>query len=116
MWEPQRFTTIWAFMACYRDSFSTDIRNEAAHIYTFAINPIVICDACSDVIYFRLFEGMQSFKVGWRVQSYKFGLSLFICLVRQSVKFEVEFLFMGQTQYACENPNSVVTSNQYNKM
>jgi hypothetical protein len=22
IWEPRRFTTLWAFMACYRDSFS----------------------------------------------------------------------------------------------
>jgi hypothetical protein len=22
MWEPQRFTTLWAFTACYRDSFT----------------------------------------------------------------------------------------------
>jgi hypothetical protein len=22
MWEPQRLTTLWAFMACYRDSFT----------------------------------------------------------------------------------------------
>jgi hypothetical protein len=22
IWEPRRLTTVWAFMACYRDSFS----------------------------------------------------------------------------------------------
>jgi hypothetical protein len=22
MWEPERLTTLWAFMACYRDSFT----------------------------------------------------------------------------------------------
>jgi hypothetical protein len=22
MWEPKRLTTLWAFMACYRDSFT----------------------------------------------------------------------------------------------
>jgi hypothetical protein len=22
MWEPRRLTTLWAFMACYRDSFT----------------------------------------------------------------------------------------------
>jgi hypothetical protein len=27
MWEPQRLTTLWAFAACYRDSFTLSFRS-----------------------------------------------------------------------------------------
>jgi hypothetical protein len=27
MWEPRRLTTLWAFTACYRDSFPLQVRN-----------------------------------------------------------------------------------------
>jgi hypothetical protein len=41
MWEPQRLTTLWAFMACYRDNFTLqEVRwdrggTERAGDYTF---------------------------------------------------------------------------------
>jgi hypothetical protein len=33
MWQPQRLTTLWAFMACYRDSFT---------LYQFALKDKII--------------------------------------------------------------------------
>jgi hypothetical protein len=26
-WQPRRFTTLWAFTACYRDSFTLDVQH-----------------------------------------------------------------------------------------
>jgi hypothetical protein len=31
MWEPQRLTTLWASMACYRDSFTFAYQHIPAH-------------------------------------------------------------------------------------
>jgi hypothetical protein len=32
MWEPRRLTTLWAFTACYRDSFTPNLHKELAEI------------------------------------------------------------------------------------
>jgi hypothetical protein len=36
MWEPRRLTTLWAFMACYRDSFTFFLFNKTDKIQLFA--------------------------------------------------------------------------------
>jgi hypothetical protein len=41
MWEPRRFTTLWVFMACYRDSFT----------FTLPYSPVL----CGLIGVFRIF-------------------------------------------------------------
>jgi hypothetical protein len=93
MWEPRHFTTVWAFTACYRDSFTFftlppyvftawySIKNRDN--FTFRPKKCEVLHLCiqSCVSFVRIAFPLHQIHETWQAKSLSFGKTNFVLVV-----------------------------------